>query len=477
MKSMWSLPKIKTQEHITATQKGSVDLLEHTHKVLESVKRINAEYSYFNNIDDNLALKQAKQCNTKGRLAGVILSVKDCICVQGMESTAGSAILKGYRPVFDATAIQRAKQAGAIVIGKTSQDEFGFGSFNVNVGVGFRIPTNPHDHFRATGGSSGGSAGITSMASFPHLSLAESTGGSIANPAAFCGVVGLTPTYARVSRYGLIDYANSLDKIGTMARSVEEAALLLEIIQGYDSQDSTSSAQACLSYASCIGKSIKKFRIGLLKDSFRTAVHPKIQQQVERAKKVLEDAGAVVEEIDLPFTSKYGIPVYYILALSEASTNLAKFCGIRYGQGIELNGFFNEYFSSVRERYFGAEAKRRIILGTFARMAGYRDAFYIRSAQIRARIIEEYRLVFKKYQAILSPAMPILPPRFDEIKKLTPLQSYMMDILTVGPNLAGMPHISVPFGSEKGLPIGVMLTTNQFNESGLVQIASHLEVG
>ena len=463
-------------EFVQEVKKGSIDPIENAHKVLEESRRIDKEYSYFNTIDEKSFLDAAKQQKkSSGILAGLPISVKDCVCIKGMESTAGSAILKGYRPLFDATAVERARQQGAIVIGKTSQDEFGFGSFSTNVGKGFLIPKNPFDKSRVTGGSSGGSAGITRKANFAHLSVSESTGGSIAAPASFCGVVGITPTYGRVSRYGLIDYANSLDKIGSIGKTVSEAALLLEVMQGHDPKDSTSSKEKPESYAAIIKKDIRKQKIALLKDSFAEGIDKDIQKAMEKAKASLEECGATIEEIDLPLTSKYALPVYYLIAMSESSTNLAKYCGLRYGRSEPLEGSFDEYFSKVRELGFGDETKRRIILGTFARMAGFRDAYYIKAAKVRALIIEEYKKVFARYGAILSPAMPLIAPKFTDIRDLTPIQNYMMDILTVGPNLAGLPHASIPFGQSKDMPIGVMLMSDHFKEAQLIQIASHLE--
>ncbi|MBI4449352.1 Asp-tRNA(Asn)/Glu-tRNA(Gln) amidotransferase subunit GatA [Candidatus Woesearchaeota archaeon] len=472
--------RVGVHEYARQIQEGSLDLKEEMHRVIQEARRINEEYAYFNIIDETLVKDQVDDLIKRKRkdlpLAGVPVSVKDCICVKGMESTAGSAILKGYRPLLDATAIRKAKDAGAIIIGKTAQDEFGFGSFNVNVGRGFKTPKNPHDLSRVTGGSSGGSAGITAKAPFAHLSIAESTGGSIAAPAAFCGVVGITPTYGRVSRWGLIDYANSLDKIGSMGASIADASLLLEVIFGHDEKDATSTHQAIPSLRAELHQDIKGRRIALLKDSFRTAVDSDIQKAATNVKAVLEKCGARVDEIEMDITSRYALPVYYLLAMSEASTNLAKFCGMRYGRAEPLEGSFDDYFSNVRELHFGSEVKRRILLGTFARMAGHRDAFYIKAAEVRSLIIQEYKKIFKSYDAILSPTMPIIAPRFADIEKLTPLQSYMMDILTVGPNVAGMPHVSMPCGQSKGMPIGMMLTSDHFNEAMMVRIASHLEV-
>lgn len=470
--------KMSVIKFIKSVREGSIDVVKNTERAIADAKKINDEYNYFNAFDET-ALEQAKAVDKKvrkgtaGKLAGVLISVKDCVCVKGVESTAGSAILKGYTPLFDATVIEKCRAEDAIILGKTSQDEFGFGGFNTNVGVGYKVPLNPLDKTKVCGGSSGGAGGITQKANFAHLAIAESTGGSIVNPAAFCDVVGICPTYGRVSRYGLIDYANSLDKIGAMAKNSQDAALLLEIISGHDKKDSTS-AETKLENLK-LGKGIKGLKIGIIKEAFAEGVDPRIADRVRDAVKNLESKGAETVSVSLPVTFKYGIPTYYILAMCEASTNLAKYCGMRYGAQKELRGTFNEYFSSLRTEFFGTEAKRRILLGTFARMAGYRDAYYLKAASVRTKIIQEYQTAFKQCDVLATPTMPILPPAFEDLKKLTPLQEYMMDILTVGPNLAGLPHISIPCAKVKDLPVGLQLIGNHFEEFELLEAANSYE--
>lgn len=464
------------KDFVKKTQNNKINVLKHTEKVLREAEKINKEYHYLNIISKESALKQARELNrldekerTSRRLFGVPVSVKDCICVKGMESRAGSRILEGYKPLFDATVVAKLKKEGAIIIGKTSQDEFGFGSFNTNVGLNFKIPKNPFDKERVCGGSSGGSAGLVQKMDWP--SLGESTGGSIVNPASFCGVIGLCPTYGRVSRYGMIDYGNSLDKIGPITQSIDDAALLLEIISGFDEKTSTTVDKKFVFRKD----SFKGMKIALLKEGFGRGTDKVVADRIKEYAVKLKKQGAEISEIGLPLTQKYGIAAYYIIALSEASTNLAKYCGIRYGKTNKLSGGFNDYFTKIRSEYLGREAKRRIILGTFARMAGYRDAYYIKASKVRTKIIEEYKNVFKKYDLILSPAMPVLPPKFDDIKRLTPLQNYMMDVLTVGPNLAGLPHISIPVGSEKRLPVGAMFVADHFEENKLLQLDRELK--
>ncbi|MEK6951555.1 MAG: amidase family protein [Nanoarchaeota archaeon] len=435
-------------------QKREIDIIDYTHKVIQETKKINKEYNYFINITEELALELAEKVkkNPNGKLSGLFISVKDDICVKDIECTCGSEILKTYKPPFNATVIDKVIKEGAIIIGKTSQDEFGFGSFSTNTKT---TPKNPFDKERSCGGSSGGSAGITQKISFPHLSLAESTGGSIANPASFCGITGLTPTYGLVSRYGLIDYASSLDKIGTMSKTPEDAFYLLDIIKGFDPKDQTSLSKD-------LNKPKKKLKIAVIKESLN------INKEI---KDLILSKVKNYDLISLPNVEKYSIPTYYIIALSEASTNLAKYTGLRYGQTESLNKEYNEFFTEVRSKYFSKESKRRIILGTFARMAGYREAFYLKAMKTRTLIINEYKKAFQKYDVLISPTMPILPPKFTEINELTPLENYMMDILTVGPNLAGLPHISLNSGFINKLPVGLMAISDHLNENNLLEFS------
>ncbi len=448
-------------QYLKDVKARKVSVVKTVKEILDEAEDINKEYHYFNVISRDLALRQAKEVekNPKGSLAGLPVSVKDCICVNGVESTAGSKILKGYKPVMNATAVQRCIDQGAVIIGKTSQDEFGFGSFSINVGVGFKSPKNPLDKTRVTGGSSGGAAGFSAITKFPHVALAESTGGSIVNPAGFCGVVGFCPTYGLVSRYGLIDYANSLDKIGVISKDVASCELVADVIAGYDLKDSTSLNKELLD------SKVKK--VALIKESLEVdkGVKDLILSKVN-------ELGYEYETISLPLTFKYGIATYYIIATSEASTNLAKFCGMRYGYSKPLKGGFDEYFSEVRSDAFGKEAKRRIILGTFARMAGFRNAYYLKAMKVRTKIIEEYKKAFKKYDILVSPTMPVIAPKFSETDKLTPLQNYMMDILTVGPNLTGMPHLSVNAGSVHKMPIGIMYMSDHLADKKLFTVGS-----
>ena len=397
---------------------------------------------------------------------GLPVSAKDNICVRDMQTTAGSRILEGYKPVFEASVIERIRKIGS-VIGKTNQDEFGFGTFSTNSAWG--IPKNPLDPERSCGGSSGGAAGLTAALKMPHIALGQSTGGSISCPAAFCEVVGLTPTYGLVPRYGLIDYANSMDKIGPIAKDVWSAAWMLSVIAGRDVRDSTSLDVPKKDYTKT--KNVKGMKLAVPKEYFIN-VDKGVENDVRAAIKKLESLGATCEEVSLPNTQN-ALYAYYIIAACEASTNLARFCGMRYGMEEEIKGDFNEYFSSVRTKGFGEEAKRRIMLGTFARMAGYREAYYHKAMRVRTLVINEFRSVFSKYDAIVAPTMPIRAPKFSEIKKRTPLENYQMDILTVPANLAGIPMISVPCGQFTGLHI----IGGHLQEEKIVSIAAAHEEG
>lgn len=460
------LRKISVKQFLQDVKAGNIDLNDFFSKVVEKNEEIQEKYNAFITFLEKLEAPRAK-----GNLYGLPLSVKDNICTKNIQTTAGSKILEQYIPPFDATAVERTKDEGVVIIGKTVMDEFGFGTFSANSAYG--IPKNPLDTDRTCGGSSGGASCLTLAADFPHVALAESTGGSISCPAAFTGTVGLTPTYGLVSRWGLVDYANSLDKIGCLGKTIYDVALLLSVIAGNDAKDSTSLNIQKQDYTKYLGKSIKGMKIGVPKEYFE-GMDEKITNVIWNAIKKLEDEGATYKEVSLPHT-QYSLPSYYIIAVSEASTNLAKYAGMRYGLHQALQGNFDEYFSAVRSNGFGEEAKRRIILGTFARMAGYRDAYYLKALKVRTKVIEDFKKAFKKFDVLIAPTMPVVAPRFDEIEKLSPIESYMMDILTVAPNLAGIPMISVPAGEVNGLPVGLHLMGDHLQEKKILQVASAFE--
>jgi len=461
--------KIPVKEFLDQSKNGNIDYQDFTQKFFEELKKINKKYNYL------ITTAKPEKNKPKENLSGLPISVKDNICTKNLRSTAGSGILENYIPVFDATSVERIKTQNGLIIGKTAMDEFGFGTFSTNCAFG--TPKNPYDKNRSCGGSSGGAAGLTAALEYPHIALAESTGGSISCPASFCGVVGLTPTYGLVSRYGLIDYANSLDKIGCIGKCVWDVALLLSIIAGYDSRDSTSLNEKSIDYIKDIEDRLKKVKIGIPKEYFKN-IDKQVEKVAWQAIKKLEDNGFDYKEFSLP-TTKFALSSYYIIACAEASTNLAKFCGLRYGLHEKLEGNFNEYFSKIRTKGFGEEAKRRIILGTFARMAGYREKYYLQALKVRTLIINEFKKAFRKFDCIIAPTMPILPPLFSDIKKLSPLENYQCDVLTVPANLAGIPHLSIPcgfaFDRSVKLPVGLHVLGNYLQEERLLQIGNTVE--
>ena len=460
------------QDFVEDVRNGNVDMEDFIHKVVGEYEHLNKKYNPFITIRDaEEVIEDASSIDNmkKSKLPLVPLAVKDNICTKGVRTTAGSRILHDYVPFFDATAVSLLKAEGSLLMAKTAMDEFGFGTFSTNCAFG--VPKNPHDVTRVAGGSSGGAACITALTKYPIVSLAQSTGGSISCPASFCGVVGFTPTYGVVSRYGLIDYANSMDKIGLMAKHVEDLEIPFELISKKDPKDST-----------CVGlkKTHEKFeineiKVGLVMEYFDAVKDERVKKAVMNAVSKLESEGVKVERVSLPST-KYALAAYYIVATAEASTNLAKFCGMRYGyEENPENKHFDEYFSEIRSKAFGAEAKRRILLGTFARMAGYRDAYYLKALKIRRMIIDEFKKAFKNADVLLAPTMPTIAPKFKEADQLSPAEMYAMDVLTVAPNFSGMPHLSLPCGNVNNMPVGLHIIGDHFQDWKLIDIASEFE--
>ncbi|RLG14148.1 MAG: Asp-tRNA(Asn)/Glu-tRNA(Gln) amidotransferase subunit GatA [Candidatus Nanohalarchaeota archaeon] len=412
-------------------------------------------------------IKKNKNILKEKPLLGIPITIKDCITTKNLRTTAGSKILDNYIPAFDATVVEKIKNAGGIIVGKTSMDEFGFGTFSTNCAYG--APKNPVDNHRSCGGSSGGACGFTAKIDMPHLAVAESTGGSISCPASFCGVFGITPTYGRVSRWGMIDYASSFDKIGSAASYLEDAVLLLNIISGIDEKDSTTVE---IKKIVLDEKKQRNISLAIPKEYIDAIEDKNILEQFDRAKDVLLKKGVKIHEVSLK-TTKYALSCYYIIAMAEASTNLAKYCGLRYGmQENPEQKHFDKYFTHIRTKYLGTEAKRRSIIGTYIRMAGFRDKYYLKAMQTRTLIIEDFKKIFKKYDAIFAPTMPIVAPKFSDIEKLSPKQNYSLDILTVGPNLAGFPTISIPFGKVENMPVGMQLIGDHLCEERIANIAN-----
>jgi aspartyl-tRNA(Asn)/glutamyl-tRNA(Gln) amidotransferase subunit A len=396
-------------------------------------------------------------------LAGVPVAVKDNLCTRGIPTTCGSRILEGWKPPYDAAVIERLRRAGAIVLGKTNLDEFAMGSSTENSAFG---PTrNPWDRSRVPGGSSGGSAAAVA-AGFVPLALGSDTGGSVRLPAAYCGVVGLKPTYGRVSRYGLVAFASSLDQIGPFSLDVEDCALLLSVIGGYDARDSTSADLPLPDYQGELTRDVRGLRLGVPAEAFGSGVEPAVAQAVRAALTVFESLGMVVEEIALP-TLDVALATYYILAPAEASSNLARYDGVRYGlraAGDDLYAMFAE----TRRRGFGPEVKRRVMLGTYALSAGYYDAYYIKAQKVRTLVTRDFARAFERVDAVVMPVAPT--PAFALGEKVDdPLAMYLSDIFTIPVNLAGLPGLALPCGFDHGLPLGLQLIGRAFDEATLLR--------
>jgi aspartyl-tRNA(Asn)/glutamyl-tRNA(Gln) amidotransferase subunit A len=405
-----------------------------------------------------------------GPLAGVPLALKDNLCTRGVPTTCASRILEGWRPPYDATVVARVRAAGAVVVGKTNLDEFAMGSSTENSAFG---PTrNPHDPSRVPGGSSGGSAAAVA-AGFAPLSLGSDTGGSIRQPAALCGVVGLKPTYGLVSRYGLVAFASSLDQIGPFAGTVADAAALLEVIAGHDPLDSTSIDAPAPRLVERLGEGVDGLRVGVLSELTGEGIAPDVAARVAAAAEALAAAGATVEEVSVPAVS-LGLSAYYLIAPAEASSNLARYDGVRYGLRVDAPTTA-EMNAATRTAGFGAEVKRRIMLGTYALSAGYYDAYYGKAQQVRTLIIQDLEAAYQRVDLLLAPTTPTTAFPIGE-KAADPLSMYLSDICTIPTNLAGHPAVSVPFGAgADGLPVGVQLLAPALGEATLLRAAAVLE--
>jgi len=405
-------------------------------------------------------------------LAGIPVAIKDNMCTAGVRTTCASRILGNYVPPYTATVVKKLEEAGAIILGKTNLDEFAMGGSTENSAFG--PVRNPVNHEFVSGGSSGGSAVTVAVGHVP-VSLGSDTGGSIRQPASFCGVIGLKPTYGRVSRYGLVAFASSLDQIGPLATNVSDAARMLQVISGHDRYDSTSSNMPVPDYLSSLNGDIKGLRVGVAPECFGEGLDPEVKEKVEAGIRKLADLGAEIVPISLPHT-KYVIAAYYIIATAEASSNLARYDGVRYGFRAEEARTLSEMYRSTRDEGFGAEVKRRIMLGTFALSSGYYDAYYEKAQRVRSMLAGDFAEAFKKCDVIVTPTAPTPAFKIGE-KSNDPLAMYLCDIYTVTINLAGVPAISVPCGrSGVGLPIGLQLIGNHFDEARLLNTAYAYEL-
>lgn len=432
----------------------------------------------FLSFNDDAALAQADAVDRAvsagkdpGPLAGVPVAVKDNLCVTGTKTTCASKILENFTANYDATVIEKVRAAGAVFIGKTNLDEFAMGSSTEN--SAFFTTRNPWDVSRIPGGSSGGSAAAVAARLAP-LALGSDTGGSIRQPAALCGVVGLKPTYGRVSRFGLVAFASSLDQIGPFSTTVADAALLLQVLAGHDPKDSTSARVPVPDYSASLGRGVKGLRVGLPKEYFIDGMDPEVNRAVRQAVSTLESLGATVKEVSLPHTDA-GLSVYYVIAPSEASANLARFDGVRYGHRSPRATSLLEQYEFSRDEGFGPEVKRRIMLGTYALSSGYYDAYYLKAQKVRTLIKQDFDQAFESVDVIATPTAPTAAFKAGE-KSDDPLQMYLSDVFTISCNLAGLPGLSLPCGfTSNGLPIGLQLLGKPFDEETVFAAAAAYE--
>src|SRR6266853_1287112 len=470
-----------TNQSITAVREAlkarKISARELARDYYQRIGARNPELNAYLTLSEDRAYAQADRVDTLVAaggplplLAGVPVAVKDVISTRGVRTTCGSKILENYIPPYDATAVERLEAAGAVILGKTNCDEFAMGSSNENSAYG--PVRNPEAPDRVPGGSSGGSAAAVA-AGLAVVSLGTDTGGSIRQPGALCGIPAMMPSYGRVSRYGLIAFASSLDRIGPFATNVRDVAAVMRVIAGRDANDSTSTTAPVPDYRSEAGKPVKGVRVGIPKEYFGEGMDPEVRKKVEAGIEVLRKLGCEMREIRMPHTD-YAIAVYYIIATAEASSNLARYDGVRYGLRVDGDSLLGMY-RKTRGRGFGAEVKRRIVLGTYVLSAGYYDAYYLKGQKVRALIAQDFHDAFTKVDAIVTPTSPIPAFKLGE-KTNDPLQMYLADIYTVTGSLAGVPGISVPCGKICGkLPVGLQLFGPAFGESCILQLAHAFE--
>ena len=461
----------------TRLSTGEVTSQEVTESVLKRIESVDEQVNAYITVTQPLAMAQAKKADeviSRGQctpLTGIPLAIKDILCMKGVTTTCGSKILENFVPPYDATVIKRLREKDAVFIGRTNMDEFAMGSSTETSYFG---PTrNPWDASRIPGGSSGGSAAAVA-ADECIAALGTDTGGSIRQPAACCGLVGLKPTYGRVSRFGLIAFASSLDQAGPMTKDVHDTALLMNVICGYDPLDSTSVKVEVPDYTAVLGKDVAGMSIGIPKEYFMEGLDGEVAKAVSEAIKVLEGLQMEVKEVSLPHTD-YAVAAYYLIAPVEASSNLARYDGVKYGYRTRKDTGLLDMYTSSRSEGFGTEVKRRIMLGTYALSAGYYDAYYKKASQVRTLIRNDFETVFKECDVIVTPTYPTSAFKIGE-KVNDPLNMYLSDIFTIPANLAGIPAISLPCGfTGEGLPIGLQLLSNSFQEEKLIQVAAAYE--
>jgi aspartyl-tRNA(Asn)/glutamyl-tRNA(Gln) amidotransferase subunit A len=456
-------------QQLTSKQRSAVEIAQ---EAIDRVQALEPQLKSFLCVTPEVALAQARAVDAKiaageaiGLLAGIPIALKDNLCTKGIPTTCASRILAGFIPPYESTVTAKLMAAGAVALGKTNLDEFAMGSSTEN--SGYQVTANPWDITRVPGGSSGGSAAAVA-ANQAVVSLGSDTGGSIRQPAAFCGIVGLKPTYGLVSRFGLVAYASSLDQIGPFGRTVEDAAILLEAIVGYDDRDSTSLKVATPKYAELLKPELPKgLRIGIINETFGEGLDPVVANAVKKAVEHFVGLGATVKEISCP-RFRYGLPTYYVLAPSEASANLARYDGVKYGVRQETENLLSMY-TKTRAEGFGAEVKRRIMLGTYALSAGYYDAYYLKAQKVRTLIKQDFEKAFEEVDILITPTTPSTAFKAGE-KTADPLSMYLSDLMTIPVNLAGLPGISIPCGfDDNGMPIGIQLIANVLREDLLLQ--------
>jgi aspartyl-tRNA(Asn)/glutamyl-tRNA(Gln) amidotransferase subunit A len=459
-------------------KRKEISSVELTRAVLDRINAVEGKIDAFITIAEKAAIKEAGQADQKiakgqcAALTGIPVAIKDVICTRGIPTTCGSKILENFVPPYDATVIGKLKKAGAVIVGKLNMDEFAMGSSTEN--SGFKITRNPWDSTRVPGGSSGGAAAAVA-AGMCLGALGSDTGGSIRLPASYCSTVGMKPTYGRVSRYGLIAFASSLDQVGPLSKNVADCAVLLKAIAGYDSSDSTSVPKDVPDYTAALQKGLKGVRVGIpIEYGATEGMDPEVSNAVRNAVEVIEGLGAETVEVSLPHT-EYAVAVYYVIAPSEASSNLARYDGVKYGVRDKDQNDLIKMYRSTRSKGFGPEVQRRIIIGTYCLSAGYYDAYYGKASQVRTLIMEDFRKAFESCDVLACPVAPT--PAFKVGEKVDdPLTMYLMDIFTISANLAGVPGMSVPCGfSKEGLPIGLQLMGKHFAEEMLFKVAYNFE--
>lgn len=458
---------------------GEVTVKDAALAALDGIKKSEDTLnSYVTVLDEEVILARAGEVQAQiesgeltGPLAGVPVAIKDNMCTKDILTTCSSKILANFRPTYTAEAVSNLEKAGAVIIGKTNMDEFAMGSTTETSAYG--ITKNPHNTEHVPGGSSGGSCAAVA-ANECSYALGSDTGGSIRQPSSFCGVTGIKPTYGTVSRYGLIAYGSSLDQIGPVAKDVTDCATILEIISSYDVKDSTSVKRDDLDFTSALINDVNGMKIGIPKDYIGEGLDPQVKEAILNAAKILEEKGAIVEEFELSLV-EYAIPAYYVIASAEASSNLSRFDGVKYGYRTEEYEGLHNMYKKTRSEGFGPEVKRRIMLGSFVLSSGYYDAYYLKALRTKALIKQAFDKAFKKYDVILGPAAPTTAPKIGESLS-DPIKMYLGDIYTISVNLAGLPGISLPCGKDdKGLPIGLQLIGDCFKEKNIIRAAYTFE--